>query len=101
RREIVSRAAVRRIDDQLPDELGMGLATRRTAFRIEIARVEEVIDADHRRAEHVPRVFQDDPEAVQLDLLAVRDRLARPASAHLEDRDRLGVMIPPEVRWSM
>src|SRR5207245_10538790 len=81
--------AVRRVAGELSDERGIALATRSTAFRIEIARVEEVIDPDHRQAEHMPRVFQDDPEAVQFGLLAVRDRLAGPAAAHLEDLDRL------------
>src|SRR5947208_6495599 len=63
RREAVPRASVGRIDDQALDEFGPGLPTGRAAFRVEVPRVEEVVDSDHRGAEHVPGVLQGDAES--------------------------------------
>src|SRR5439155_3100190 len=71
------------------DELRLGAAARRPALGVEVARVQEVVHADHPAAEHVAGVLEDDAETVQLDLLAVRERVAGPAPPDLQDRDGL------------
>ena len=90
RREAVPRASVRRIDDQALDEFGPGLPAGRAALRVEVPRVEEIVDSDHRGAEHVPRVLQHDAESVQIDFLAEGQRMAGAAAADLEDVQGLG-----------
>src|SRR2546427_6837994 len=89
RREVVSRTPVRRVDDQVADKLRLRSTAGGPAFRIEVAGVQQVVDAHHRGAEHMAGVLQDDTETVQLDLLVIGKRLSGSAATHLEDRDGL------------
>src|SRR2546428_10624043 len=89
RREIVSRTTVRRVDDQVADELRLSPTAGGPAFWIEVAGVQEIVDADHRGAEHMAGVLQDDTETIQLDLFPVRKRLSGSAATDFQDRDGL------------
>src|SRR5205807_2500745 len=85
RREVVAGAAVGGIHDRALDELRPCFAACGTAFRVEVARVQKVVDPHHRGTEHMPRVLEHDAEAVEIDLLPVRERLPRPPATHFED----------------
>src|SRR5207249_5428225 len=74
---------------QVADELRLRPTAGGPAFRIKVARVQEIVDADHRGAEHMAGVLQDDTETIQLDLLTVGKRLSGSAAADLQDRDGL------------